>query len=332
MTPDELTHRRQSEWDRLVDLSRRARHPAALSESELVELGQLYRAATSDLAIAQRDFPRHALTLYLNQLVARVHPLVYQDEPLVARRLIAFYTQGWPQLYRELAPFILAAALLFFGFGALAFAATSTDAGAANYLLPPQTIAMVKSGRLWWKELNGLNQVGSALIMTNNLQVAFLAFAGGILLGLYTLYVLIMNGLSLGAVLGLMQTTGNAPALWEFIVGHGALELSEITMAGGSGLLLGYALWQPGLLSRKDALTLAAQKSVRLLLGSAPLLLVAGVIEGFVSPSAIPAPFKYSIGLATGILLYGYLFLAGRSTSRRPRRLNGWRRLLRKSS
>ncbi len=330
MTPDELIKRRQGEWDRLAVLARRARRPAVLSESELVELGQLYRAATADLAIAQRDFPRHALTPYLNQLIGRVHPVIYQDEPLVARRLIDYYARDWPRLYRELAPFVLAAALLFFGFGILAFAATSADPAMANELLPPQTIATIKSGKMWWKELNGFNQVGSAMILTNNLRIAFMAFAGGILLGLYTLYILIMNGLNLGAVIGLMVTYGNAPALLEFMIGHGVLELSEITMAGGSGLLLGYAFLQPGLLSRKDALVAAAQKSVRLLLGSAPLLLVAGIIEGFLSPSALAAETKYAVGIATGLLLYGYLFFAGRDKTARPRRANWWRRLMRR--
>lgn len=330
MTPDELIKRRQGEWDRLALLARRARRPSALSESELGELGQLYRAATADLAVAQRDFPRHALTQYLNQLVGRAHPVIYQDEPLVARRLVDYYARDWPRLYRELAPFVLAAALLFFGFGVLAFAGTAADPAVANDLLPPGAIAMIKSGRMWWKELNGFNEVGSAMIMTNNLGIAFMAFAGGILLGLYTLYILVMNGLNLGAVFGLMAIYGNAPALLEFIVGHGVLELSEITMAGGSGLLLGYALLQPGLLSRKDALIAAGQKSVRLLLGSAPLLLVAGVIEGFVSPSALAAEYKYGVGISTGVVLYGYLLLAGRDKRARPRRGSWWRRLVRK--
>jgi uncharacterized membrane protein SpoIIM required for sporulation len=169
--------------------------------------------------------------------------------------------------------------------------------------------------------LNGANGVGSALIMTNNLQVSFLAFSGGMLLGLFTLYVLVMNGLSLGVTLGLMQVYGHAAPLWEFVIGHGVLELSVITMAGGSGLLIGYAMLHPGLLSRKDALVVAAQKSIRLLLGSAPLLVVAGIIEGLVSPSEIIAPIKYSIGITSGILLYSYVFLAGRDYSQVARKM-----------
>jgi uncharacterized membrane protein SpoIIM required for sporulation len=95
--------------------------------------------------------------------------------------------------------------------------------------------------------------------------------------------------------------------------------LSVIFMAGGSGLMLGWALLRPGLLRRRDALTQAAQKAVRLLLGAVPWLVVAGIIEGFISPNdSIPWPVKWSIGIASGVLFYGYLWWgirAGRALS-----------------
>jgi uncharacterized membrane protein SpoIIM required for sporulation len=325
MTPDELIQYRRPDWERLTALLKRVQRgeTGALSETELVEFGQLYRAATSDLALAQRDFPNHALTLYLNQVVGRAHPFIYRGEPLVARRLLEFYRRGFPQLYREFAPFILAAALLLFGTGILAYALGLLNPDSASYVLSPRQIALIKDGTQWWKELNGSNEMGAAFIMTNNLQVAFLAFAGGMLLGLFTVYILIANGLQLGMVLGLLQAYGHAAPLWEFVVGHGVLELSEILIAGGSGLALGHAMLHPGLLSRKDALVVAAQKAIRLLLGSAPLLVVAGTIEGILSPSAAPAALKFAVGVASGIVLYGYLLLAGRDWRKRPaRRLN----------
>ncbi len=85
--------------------------------------------------------------------------------------------------------------------------------------------------------------------------------------------------------------------------------------------MLGYAMVHPGLLSRKDALVVAAQKAIRLLLGTAPLLVVAGTIEGIISPSDAPAVLKYAIGITSGILLYGYLSLAGRDWGRKKRHL-----------
>ncbi|MGB8644955.1 MAG: stage II sporulation protein M [Anaerolineae bacterium] len=303
-----------ADWERLTALVKRAQGGplSGLSENELTELGRLYRLATSDLALAQRDFPNHALALYLNQLVGRAHPLIYRGEPIIWRQLKDFYLRGFPRLYREFSPFILAAALLFFGTAAISFAVMTLNPDAGSYLFSPYELRLFKDGQEWWRELNSMRNIGSTIIMTNNLSVAFTAFAGGITLGILTVYAMIMNGLSLGSILGLMQAYGHAGPLLEFVVGHGVLELSEITMAGGSGLMLGYAILHPGLLSRRDALITTAQKAVRLMLGSAPLLIVAGLIEGLLSPSNAPALIKVAVGLTSGVLLYSYLLLAGR--------------------
>lgn len=314
MRPDELIAARRSAWERLAALLKRAGSGriASLSESELVELGQLYRAATSDLAIAQRDFPRHDLAVFLNQLVGRAHPVVYGGGPVIWRQMREFYRRGYPRLYRELAPFMLASALLFFGTAAAFYAIVLASPDAASYVLSPSLVGMVKSGHLWFKDNDTAGGTMASLLMTNNIRVSFMAFAGGMLLGLFTVYVLIFNGLNLGGVLALMQVYGHAAPLWEFIIGHGVLELSELTMAGASGLMLGHAMLRPGLLSRRNALAVAAQKSVRLMLGSAPLLVVAGLIEGLLSPSDAPAEIKIAVGVGSGIVLYAYLFLAGR--------------------
>jgi uncharacterized membrane protein SpoIIM required for sporulation len=334
MTPDELITQRKPVWERLTTIlqSIERRGLSALSEAELTQLGELYRSLTADLALAQRDFPQHSLTLYLNQLVGRTHPLIYHGETFAPRRLFEYYARDLPRLYRELAPFIGAAALLLFGTALISYAVVLVNPDAATFVLPPQTISTIESGTAWWKDLNGINAMGSTFVMTNNLRVAFFSFAGGMLAGLVTLYTLVSNGLALGMTMGLMQVFGYAAPLWEFVVGHGVLELSEITMAGGSGLLIGYAILQPGLLSRKDALVVATNKSVRLLLATAPLLVVAGTIEGMISPSNAPAALKYAIGITSGILLYGYLLLGGRDlrghTARIRRRVSAMFRSL----
>jgi len=94
--------------------------------------------------------------------------------------------------------------------------------------------------------------------------------------------------------------------------------LTVIFMAGGSGLMLGWAILQPGLMRRRDALMIAAQKAVRLLGGAVPWLVVAGLIEGFISPAkSIPWPVKWSVGILSGVLLYSYLFFAGREKKKK---------------
>jgi uncharacterized membrane protein SpoIIM required for sporulation len=149
--------------------------------------------------------------------------------------------------------------------------------------------------------------------MTNNIRVSFLAFAGGVLLGLLTVYVLIVNGLQIGGILGLCAQFGLADELLTFVVGHGVIELSVIFVAGGSGLQLGWALLRPGPYRRRDALVRAGRRAVRLVAGCVPLLIIAGLIEGFISPSALPATLKANVGLISGVLLYTYWLKAGKS-------------------
>jgi uncharacterized membrane protein SpoIIM required for sporulation len=124
---------------------------------------------------------------------------------------------------------------------------------------------------------------------------------------------MIQNGLILGGLTGLTAHYGVGFELWTFVIGHGVIELSVICMAGGAGLMLGWALIRPGLLRRRDALILAARKAVQLLAGGIPLLVVAGLIEGFISPAEdIAVWFKWAVGLGSGVVLYTYVIFAGR--------------------
>lgn len=315
MQPEQLIRQRKRDWENLENFLVRIEREqvAALSQAELVEFGQLYRGATSDLAIAQRDFPHRDVTAYLNQLVGRAHPVVYRGEPLMWRRLKDFYRYGLPQLYRELLPFTGIAALLLFGPWIIVALIVYWNPGAANYVLSPILIEWIRTGHPWWKSLNEANEVGASSIMTHNLSVSFQAYAGGMLFGFWTVYILLYSGLMFGTLFGLMHYYNHAGPMWEFVIGHGVLELSEITMAGGAGLMLGYALLRPGLLSRRDALGIAASKSIRLLLGTSPFLVIAGTIEGMISPSdTIPALVKYGVGIGSGLLMYSYLLLVGR--------------------
>ena len=148
--------------------------------------------------------------------------------------------------------------------------------------------------------------------MTNNIRVAVLAFGGGVLFGLATVLVLVENGLLLGATTGLAIRHGIGGALIGFVSPHGGIEMTVIFISGGCGLRLGHALLSPGLISRRAALTAAASKAVPLLFGCVPLLVIAGTLEGFVSPSGIPQLAKFGIGLLALALLYSYLLLAGR--------------------
>jgi uncharacterized membrane protein SpoIIM required for sporulation len=322
MRAEEFYQQRKDDWNQLNGLIEQSqRNLAALSPRDIETLTRLYRSATSDLALAKRDFPRQRMTEYLNHLVGRAHAVIYREEPLAFKRLRDFVTTGFPRLFRETFAFTLAAMLMFLVPAVATGISTAVSPASAGWLLPAsiqELIPGIEEQELWVDIPIEERPYTSSFIMQNNIRVAFLAFGSGITAGVMTLWVLATNGLILGGVTGLTIHYGVGFDLWTFVIGHGVIELSVIFMAGGSGLMIGWALLRPGLMRRRDALALAARKAVRLLIGAVPLLFVAGAIEGFLSPAEnIPWPIKWGIGIGSGILLYGYLLLAGRKKEKR---------------
>jgi len=322
MNVDEFYQSRKQEWDLLNNLVERAQKDTRrLSTADINRLASLYRAASSDLALAKRDFPRHRITQYLNQIVARTHAILYQGEPLAWNRIVDFALRGFPRLFRETFIFTLASFLLFVIPAFVTGLSTFKSPGSAVWLLPAEVqdlIPIIEDKQLWIDMPIEERPYASSFIMQNNIRVSFLAFASGVSGGLLTLWILVNNGLIVGGLLGLTYHYGIGFDLATFMIGHGVIELTVIFIAGGSGLMLGWALLRPGLLRRRDALMIAAQKSMRLLGGAVPWLVVAGTIEGFISPAeTIACPIKWAVGIGSGLLFYSYLFLAGREKKKK---------------
>src|SRR5215210_2420145 len=303
---------RQGDWSRLEALLTRVQtgQLRALSADDLEEMTRLYRLAASDLARARRDFPGDRVVSYLNRLVSSSYSEVYSTAGFSWKEVGRWYAVGFPRLFRATAGYYLLAALLFFGTGILSFVATLTYFPSAQVLLPANAYQSVASyaerGELWTEIPGARRSFAAATIMTNNIQVAILAFAGGMLLGLGTALILLYNGIQLGAIFGIVTHYGLGFRLLSFVSGHGVIELSVICLAGGAGLMLADAIVRPGMLTRGESLRLAAQRAMQLLLGGASLLIIAGTIEGFLSPSDLPDWVKFATGAATGVLLYGY--------------------------
>ena len=166
---------------------------------------------------------------------------------------------------------------------------------------------MEEDGELWMGSIVGVEPLASSSITINNLKVCFAAIAGGITAGLYTVFIMANNGLHIGAVATLVGKNNLAYPFWAFVFPHGSLELPAIFLAGGAGLLIGKAIVFPGDYKRIDALKLNGIKAAQLLLGIIPLLVIAGTIEGFFSPSPlVPSPIKYLVGTALFCLLVLY--------------------------
>ena len=318
MNLDRFLEQRRPSWTQLEKLLLKAKDNVRdLSKNELDELGLLYRTATSDLALAQRDFSKQKVAVYLNQLVGQTHALIYQERPVQLAWFRRFFTITFPQLYRELLPYTILATLLFLIPALLSYYVVLTQPEAAYMIQGEGLRAMereVASGKLWTEIAPSVRSTASAGIMTNNIQVTFLAFAGGMLSGLLTVYIMITNGMHLGSIFAWLQPFGLSGGLAEFVVAHGFIELSVIFLAGGCGLYLGDGILRPGLLSRRQALIERGRAAVLLILGCVPLLITAGLIEGFISPSSLPWMVKLAVGLSTGIALHSYWLLAGKQT------------------
>ncbi len=235
--------------------------------------------------------------------------------PAPNRATRGLFARDFPQTFRRTWRYTATAFAVFFLFTAIAFFGTRHDPDFSEFagISPFFREVIINHRTHWWEDLNEASQIGSSQIFTNNIRVTFYAFALGAIFGLGTLYVIAFNGAMFGAIIALTYRAGfGNDLLLGFVISHGVIELSCIFIAGGAGLLIGTALLMPGDLSRADALKSRGLEAVRLIVGCIPLLVVAGIIEGFISPQPIPPVFKISIGVLTGIALYSYLLLAGR--------------------
>ena len=302
--------KRTPHWERLTSLVATASQNRlkGLSRSELQELALLYRQVASDLSTLRQDRTSAALAAQINHLLARAHHIIYSSRKSTWRNFLLYLRDGYPLVFRQQIRYVFAALVLMLGGTLVAVAFTLADARFAAPILGPTVLESVERHEMWTDSIVSVSPQATSGIMTNNLSVSFGAFAGGLLLGLGAIYILFFNGLMLGAVAVVCQKAGMGILLWSFVAPHGSLELPAIVIAGAAGLRLGHGMLFPGIYKWKDSVARAGSEAVRLVSGVIPMLIIAGSLEGFFSPSSAPVALKFSVGAGLFVLLLVWLF------------------------
>jgi len=324
MTPNEFVSRHEQEWSRLetlIAMHTRGR-PAKPDDQDMrLAFPSLYRRACLHLALARERHYPPALIDRLDRLALSGHQAFYGTRSRLLHSIVQFIAYGFPALIREHARlFWLASALLYLPILLM---------GLLVYFQPEMVYSLIDQEGV--RDLEKMYRTGGAIepgagsgraahdnfmmlgfYIRNNITIGFQCFASGLLFGVGTLYFLIFNGLLFGAVSAHLIHQGSVGQLFQFVVAHGAFELTAIVLCGMAGLMLGRALISPGRRRRSEALAHAAGPAVRIVYGATAMLLIAAFIEAFWSSGAyLPVAGKFIVGGLLWALVAAYFLFMG---------------------
>jgi uncharacterized membrane protein SpoIIM required for sporulation len=314
--------RREPSWRQLDELLQQAEKKGlkSLTSDQARQLASLYRSVAADFARAKTNNIGSSVVKDLQQLTSRAYSQIYQGSRRQEWNALGdFIRYGFPETVRQSTSYIALATGLFLVGSLIGWWYSWHDPSFMTLILGQEFVEEVKTSQeLWTVSILGMEPVASSAIMVNNIAVSLRAMVGGIAMympeiplitppGAFTVYLLLVNGLMIGAVGVLVAQANMAYDLWAFVFPHGSLELPAIFMAGGAGLLLAKGILLPGPYRRGDALKVYGIQAAKLLFGIIPLLVIAGLIEGFLSPQVwIPNGAKYLAGTALLVGLVRY--------------------------
>lgn len=316
MISNRWIEQRKGAWSRLDALTNQVESSGigTLSGGELRDFGLLYRQVAADLSAVRSDQASRTLEEYLNQLLSRAHNRIYSGRKSGVGAVVRFMAEEYPRVFRRLFPYVLTSLLIFLAGAALGTLLTLSRPEFMRLLLGPAMLQTIDRHQMWTHSLLSMKPQASSAILTNNIGVCFVTFAGGIVGAFGTIFLLFNNGLQMGVISTACARAHMALDLFSFVSAHGALELPSIFIAGGAGLRLGAGLLFPGILTRRDSLAMGAKEAIRLLAGVVPLLVVAGILEAFFSPSGAPVGVKFAVGAVLLTWLGFWLVEGGRRT------------------
>ncbi len=279
-----------------------------LTHTELAETALLYRQVASDLSALRQDSTARAYTEHVNQLLARAHHIIYSNRRTSFVNLLRYMRDEYPAVFQRNIRYVLVSLVVTLAGSLLGTVLTIARPQFMRQMLGPAMLATIERHEMWTKSVVAIAPAASSWIMTHNLSVCFVAFAGGVIFGLGPLYAMFFNGLLLGVIGAACQQHGMSLDLWSFVAPHGSLELPSIILSGAAGFRLGEGMLFPRFYRWRDSVALAGVEASRLIAGVIPLLVIAGTLEGFFSPSTAPVWLKFSVGGMLFTLLVLWLF------------------------
>ncbi len=300
---------RQADWQQLDARLKTPPNPDdALNEARALLVA--YKAIISDLSLSKRIQGNTPITVYLQTLYLKTYEELHQPARQLKAEFFALYRVQVPVLLQHMRHSLLSALAIFL-LGILAgWLLISIHPELIGLVLSEPMINQVQNGELWTDSLLNImpSSVLSLGIAANNITVTLTAFVLGALYGLGTLYILGMNGFMLGSAFAFTAQHGLAGRLFAFIIGHGPVELSVILIAGAMGLQLGESLIRPGPRNRLHAFRQTSFDTGKILCAATPFLLLAGLIEGYISPNPVyPLAAKLTLGILTALVFWWML-------------------------
>ena len=251
------------------------------------ELSSLYIEITDHLSYAKTFYPNSNTEAYLNGLASSAHQKIYKTKKESKNRLITFFTHEFPLMFRQHHRELLVAFLVFILFVVIgAFSAANEGDFVRSFLgdgYVNMTMENIEKGDPMgvYKEQGEFNMFLG--ITLNNIKVALMAFAYGIMLGIGSLFIMMQNGIMLGSFQYLFYEQGllwqSARTIWI----HGTIEISVIIIAGCSGLVLGNGMLFPGTYTRLESFIKGVKNGLKILVSTIPFFIIAGFLEGFVT-------------------------------------------------
>ncbi|SEF96534.1 Uncharacterized membrane protein SpoIIM, required for sporulation [Thermomonospora echinospora] len=313
MDVDAYVAAHHAEWSRLEWL---INHSRRLDGAQIDELVELYQRAATHLSVVRSSSPDPVLVGRLSSLVARGRAAVAGAQAPLWRDTTRFLTRSFPAAAYRMRWWWLGVAVLGNLFSLVYAVWLVRNPEVQATLATPYEVRQLVEHDFANYYTEHSAQSFAFMVWVNNAWVSATALIFGILLGIPTLYVLFANQLNLAQVGGFMFAHGKGDVFFGLILPHGLLELTAVYLACAAGLKLGWTIIDPGPRTRGRALAEEGRATVAIALGLVLVLLVSGLIEGFVTGWVHLTWLRIGIGVVAELAFLAYVVALGRPAAR----------------